>query len=213
MIEILFQDKHLVVVVKPVKVLSEDQGPNSLPFLLRQQLNCAIFPVHRLDQMVAGIMVYAKSASVAGQLTNLIHSDDFHKEYLAICEGPFEKTENTLEDFLFHDKNKNKTYIVKRLRHGVKPAKLAYQVIQYHQNLCLLKIQLFTGRTHQIRAQLAHIHHPLVGDGKYGSKINQYDCCLYSYHLHFQHPITKKDLQWFSIPTQKPFCFFQLENL
>lgn len=213
MINVIFEDKSLVVAIKPIGVLSEDKGTNCMPALLREQLGCDIYTVHRLDQPVSGLMIYAKTVQAAGKLSGIINEDSFSKEYLAVCHHFLENKENTLIDLLYHDKNKNKSFVVDKIRNGVKQAKLSYSLIEEKDDLSLVKVKLYTGRTHQIRVQFAHIGHPLAGDGKYGSKINQYSCALYSYKLSFTHPLTKKKLEFISIPQHQPFNDFNLEQL
>jgi len=213
MIEIIYQDNSFVVAIKPIGVLSEDKGANSMPALLREQLHCDIFTVHRLDQPVSGLMIYAKTVQAAGKLSGIINEDSFQKEYLAVCHNKCIPIEETLTDLLYHDKNKNKSYVVDKQRNGVKMAKLTYTPLEYKEGLSFIKVKLYTGRTHQIRVQMAHRGHPLAGDGKYGSKINRYSCALYSYHLSFTHPFNKKKMDFVSIPKYEPFTEFNLENL
>lgn len=126
-----------------------------------------VYPVHRLDREVPGLMVFAKTGEAAAFLSQ---PDRLTKEYRAVCEGCPEKKEGYLEDLLFHDRNRNKTYVVKRERKGVKPAKLYYRVTESSREESTLHIRLYTGRTHQIRVQFASRGLPLKGDRKYGAK-------------------------------------------
>ena len=183
MIEILEQTPGLVLCIKPVGVRAQGEAEADLPALLKRQLGCEIYPVHRLDQAVGGVMVFAKTAPAAAKLSQAIAGGTLQKEYLAVLERSPEQTEGELSDFLFHDRTKNKTYVVSRQRKGVKEAKLAYRVLDVQNGLCLVRIRLYTGRTHQIRVQFASRGMPLVGDGKYGSRKNAASPALWSYAL------------------------------
>ena len=183
MIEILEQTPQLVLCVKPVGVRAQGEAEADLPALLKRQLGCEIYPVHRLDQAVGGVMVFAKTAPAAAKLSQAIAGGTLQKEYLAVLERSPERAEGELSDLLFHDRTKNKTYVVSRQRKGGKEAKLAYRVLDVQNGLCLVRIRLYTGRTHQIRVQFASRGMPLVGDGKYGSRKNAASPALWSYAL------------------------------
>ena len=183
MIEIVKQTPQLILCVNPVGVRAQGEGETDLPALLKKQLGCEIYPVHRLDQAVGGVMVFAKTAPAAAKLSQAIAGGARQKEYLAVLEREPEQAEGELSDLLFHDRTKNKTYIAKRQRKGVKEAKLAYRVLDVQNGLCLVRIRLYTGRTHQIRVQFASRGMPLVGDGKYGSRKNAASPTLWSYAL------------------------------
>ena len=183
MIGILKETARLIVCVKPVGAASQGEGPKAMPQLLAAQLGCTVYPVHRLDQAVGGVMVFAKTAPAAAKLSQAIAGGELQKEYLAVLERSPEQTEGELSDLLFHDRTKNKTYVVSRQRKGVKEAKLAYRVLDVQNGLCLVRIRLYTGRTHQIRVQFASRGMPLVGDGKYGSRKNAAAPALWSYAL------------------------------
>lgn len=204
MINILFEDKSLVVCEKPVGLTSEGEGKDSLITKLKEQLNSDIFPVHRLDQTVGGLMVYAKNSQAAGKLSGQMTNNQFTKEYLAIVQGSLEKDEDILEDLLFHDKRKNKSYVVDRQRNGVKKAKLSYKVLARKENTSLIRVHLYTGRSHQIRVQFASRKHPLIGDGKYGDKTNKNNISLYSSYLKLSHPFKKEVLEFSSLPDLNP---------
>lgn len=148
-----------------------------MPQLLSEQLGCGIFPVHRLDQTVGGVMVYAKTAQEAARLTQAMAQGQMQKTYLAVLTGCPAERAGTLEDLLFHDRAKNKTYVVRRQRGGVKQARLHYEILAEQDGLSLARIRLETGRTHQIRVQFASRGLPLLGDGKYGSRDNRCAWC------------------------------------
>ena len=183
MIEILEQTPGLVVCIKPVGVHAQGEAPDALPALLAKQLGACVYPVHRLDQAVGGVMVFAKTAPAAAKLSQAIAGGTLQKEYLAVLGARPKDDSGELFDLLFHDRTKNKTYVVSRQRKGVKEAKLAYRVLDVQNGLCLVRIRLYTGRTHQIRVQFASRGMPLVGDGKYGSRKNAASPALWSYAL------------------------------
>ena len=183
MLEIIWETAELALCVKPIGVRAQGEGETDLPALLSRQLGCKIYPVHRLDQAVGGVMVFAKTAPAAAKLSQAMAEGTLQKEYLAVLERSPERAEGELSDFLFHDRTKNKTYVVSRQRKGVKEAKLAYRVLDVQNGLCLVRIRLYTGRTHQIRVQFASRGMPLVGDGKYGSRKNAASPALWSYAL------------------------------
>lgn len=186
MIEILQETKTSVVCVKPVGIAAQGTDPQALPQLLAAQLGCEVYPVHRLDQTVGGVMVYAKTAKEAARLTQSMGEGGMQKTYLAVLTGCPEETSGTLEDLLFHDRVKNKTYVVRRPRGGVKKAVLSYEILAEAEGLSLARVRLQTGRTHQIRVQFASRGCPLAGDGKYGGKGSA--PLLWSYRLAFPDP-------------------------
>lgn len=180
---VIYEDAQLVVCIKPRGVLSckDASGKESMHDLLAPR---EIYPIHRLDREVTGVMVFAKDAKTAAFLSQ---HEGFVKEYRARCEGHVSPEEGELTDLLFHDRSKNKTYVVKRERGGVKKARLSYRVIGYDGDTSLVQIRLFTGRTHQIRVQFASRSYPLCGDRKYGAKTNG-DIALEAFRLSFTHP-------------------------
>ena len=186
MIEILQETKTSVVCVKPVGIAAQGTDPQALPQLLAAQLGCEVYPVHRLDQTVGGVMVYAKTAKEAARLTQSMGEGGMQKTYLAVLTGCPEETSGTLEDLLFHDRVKNKTYVVRRPRGGVKKAVLSYEILAEAEGLSLARVRLQTGRTHQIRVQFASRGFPLCGDRKYGARSSG-ALALYSYRISFPH--------------------------
>lgn len=183
MIEILYENKDIVFCIKPIGMSSE----SDLPDALKNQLNTEIFTLHRLDTPVGGVMIYAKNkAGAAFYSKKISENSDFAKTYLCICEGEFSETDGVMEDLLFKDSRKNKSFVVKRERKGVKKAKLEYKVIgtgKFDDKICsICLVKLYTGRSHQIRVQFSSRLHPLLGDGKYGSKINC-PIALYSHKI------------------------------
>lgn len=204
--EILYEDKNIVICVKPAGVLSQtdEKGRANMPAMLAEVCGCEIYPVHRLDLEVSGVMVYAKNPQAAAKMSAITAShEDFKKEYLAVLEGTPEKN-GTLEDMLYHDKTKNKTYVAKRERRGVKKAKLAYEVMKSQsvgeRKLSLVKVRLYTGRTHQIRVQFASRGFPISGDRRYGASPNEKQIHLFSHKIEFLSPFDKKELSFSSFP-------------
>lgn len=199
MIPILFEDAHILVVIKPPQILSEATAQkNGLPDLLSSERNgCYIGVVHRLDRGVGGVMVYAKTPLAAGKLSQAVAEHRMQKQYLAIVHGQPSPSEATLTDLLFHDRMKNKTFVADRTRRGVKEARLDYRVLQTREDatlgtLSLLSVRLHTGRTHQIRVQFASRQHPLLGDRKYGAPSGVHEIGLFCESLSFPHPASGK---------------------
>lgn len=180
MITVLSQNEDYIVCIKPVGISSEQNGMVSL---LSAQENCPVYPVHRLDQAVGGVMVYAKSPKAATYLSNHL----FEKEYLAVAKAGELSPEGELRDYLYHDKRTNKSFAVKSERKNAKEAILTYRILETRDELSLIKVRLQTGRTHQIRVQFASRKMPLFGDGKYGSR-HKGNIALWSYHLKFSDP-------------------------
>ncbi len=213
MLDIIYQDRDIVICVKPIGAESE----TAMPGLLREQLGGEAFCVHRLDTAVGGVMVYARSKQAAGKLSAAIAGDRLSKEYLAVVEGVPELPEGELEDLLLKDGAKGKSYVVKRERKGVKRARLAYKVlgtVTAEQGTCsLIWVRLYTGRFHQIRVQFASRKHPLLGDGKYGSKCNKCTTALWSCRLTLPHPRTGETITHTAAPPEAfPWNLFSSEN-
>lgn len=163
--KIIFEDKNIVVLEKPIGLDSEREVPKEL----KEQLGGEFFCVHRLDKNVGGVMVYARNKKSAAKFSRLIAENKMIKEYVAKVHGEPENS-GVFEDFLFKDSRKNKVFVVKRERKGVKYAKLEYDVLKQFDDTSLVHIRLYTGRSHQIRVQFASRGFPLVGDHKYGSR-------------------------------------------
>ena len=205
---ILYEDAHLVICLKPPGVLSEDsEKGRCMPALLREHYraqgkNDYIATVHRLDKIVGGVMVFSRRRQVTGQLTAAIARHEITKEYLAVLRGHPEKAEDTLTDLLFRDAAHNKSYVVKRMRKGVREARLSYREIARTEALSLVRIQLHTGRTHQIRVQFASRGLPLLGDIRYGSRDERCTAALWSYRLALRHPVTGKTVDVSALPPE-----------
>ncbi len=203
--EILFEDQYIVVAVKPRGVLSEHhEREENMPALLGGK----VYPVHRLDRTVGGVMVYAKTREAAAKLSAAVQQNKLEKEYTAIVAGVPTPAEGELRDYLFKDSAKNKSFVVDGARKGAKEAILTYRTVdtRIHEGNALtrVKIRLQTGRSHQIRVQLAARTHPLVGDGKYGSRVKAEYPALFATGLSFPHPKSAKKMQ-FSTPVPGDF--------
>lgn len=185
MIDIIFENKDYIVCVKPVGIPSQNDGAEDMVKLLTEQTGSGIFPVRRLDTAVGGTMVFAKTKSFAAGLSKQIADKSFRKIYLAVLSGVPEKKSDTLNDLLFKDSSKNKVFVVKRERRGVKKASLDYTVLSENEGKSLVRVFLHTGRTHQIRVQFSSRRLPLVGDGKYGSRDNRCSAALWSESVEF----------------------------
>lgn len=197
---ILYSDEHLAAAVKPCGVLSEtDEIKPNMPSLLCEALGCdKVYPVHRLDRTTQGVMVYAKTPEAARRLSAAFQAHKVDKTYLAAVGGVPDESEGELTDLLFYDRRAGKSYVVRRRRAGVKEARLSYILLgtreREGERISLLSIKLYTGRTHQIRAQFASRGMPLVGDRRYGSRIPSDEILLCSHRLCLTHPFTGEEL-------------------
>ena len=179
---ILYSDNDLAVAVKPVGISSED-GPGSMPQLLREQLGGEIFPIHRLDLNVGGVMVYARNKQSAAALSRSVQEGTMVKEYRAMVHGQPPQAD-TWVDYLFKDSRKNKVFVVKKERKGVKKASLEF-IRLTEGSPALVHIKLHTGRSHQIRVQFSSRGYPLVGDHKYGARDEETAPRLFSCRITF----------------------------
>ena len=190
---VLYEDDALIVCVKPSGVLSEKSEKPNMVSLIAAHTGAEPFPVHRLDKETGGVTVYAKTKQAAAELSRQIQQGIFKKRYLAVAQGVFDEKSGEMQDLLFHDKQKNKTFAVSRQRAGVKTAELSYNVIDEKNGFSLVDIVLRTGRTHQIRAQFSSRNHPLFGDRKYGGRAG--NLALHAYRLAFSHPHSGEALE------------------
>ncbi len=196
---ILFQDRDIVLCVKPVGVVSEEGG---MPELLREQTGAKeIFCVHRLDKAVGGLMVYAKTKAAAASLSRQIAEGAMEKEYLAICRGDAPDG-GEMRDLLYHDAAKNKSFVVKRERRGVREAILHYETLSRQNGCSLVRVKLVTGRSHQIRVQFASRGLPLLGDRRYGGE-SAPRLALWCRALRFAHPKTGAPLSFEAAPPEE----------
>lgn len=209
--QILHKDDSFLVCLKPARVRSTDE-PGGMPELCRTALGnpkADVRTVHRLDQVVSGLMVLARGAKAASELSRQIREDAFGKEYLAVLHGVPAEKQGTLTDLLLRSKPERKTYVVTEPGKGVQEAILDYQVLGEAEGFSMVRILLRTGRTHQIRCQFSSRKLPLVGDRKYS--LNEDDCeiALWSAKLSFHHPVTGEALEFTAPPPDEyPWTLF-----
>lgn len=177
--EILYWDQEIAVCVKPVGLDSESE----VPAALQEALGGEIFPIHRLDKNVGGVMVYARTKQAAAALSRAVQEGTMVKEYVAMVHGTPPET-GDWEDLLFKDSQKNKVFVVKKERKGVKKARLTFKTLSAGEN-SLVRIRLYTGRSHQIRVQFSSRGYPLVGDHKYGARDSSPTPMLFSCRICF----------------------------
>ena len=182
MMELLYTDPDIVVCIKPVGVDAEHE----LPALITAQCGVTVFPVHRLDKNVGGVMVYARNKRAAAALSHAVQDSTMIKEYVARVHGAPPES-GDWEDLLFKDSRKNKVFVVTRERKGVKKARLTFTRLTAHSDTADVHIRLYTGRSHQIRVQFASRGFPLVGDHKYGARDDVDAPLLFSCRLTFPH--------------------------
>ena len=202
--EIIYQDNDLIVCIKPPRVLSTDE-PGGMPELLREALGepkADIRTVHRLDRVVSGLMVLARNANAASELSRQIRDGEFHKAYIAVLHGVPEQPQGLYRDLLLRDKRERKTYVVTEPGKGVQEALLRYQLLSQKDGLSKVAIHLITGRTHQIRAQFSSRGLPLVGDRKYSTLEDPCEIALWSWQLGFTHPTTGENMKFQAAPPQ-----------
>lgn len=210
-LNILYEDNHLIVVVKPYNVLSQSDNTKDIDMLtiiknyIKEKYNkpgnVYLGLVHRLDRPTGGIMIFAKTSKAASRLSKQIKDNKFTKKYLAVVHGILEKKENILVNYLKKDENNNS--LITNEKEG-KYAKLHYKVLKENKDYSVLDILLETGRHHQIRVQLKNIGHPLYGDQRYGIN-DKKQLGLFAYHLEFYHPVTKEKLIFEYMPKEEIF--------
>ena len=196
--ELIYRDPDIVVCVKPARVLSTDE-PGGVPDLVREALgdsNADVRTVHRLDRVVSGLMVLARSADAASGLSRQIRDNEFEKEYLAVVHGAPEYDVGKYWDLLLRDKARKMTFVTKEEGKGIQPASLQYRVLKRKDGLSRVRIKLETGRTHQIRVQFSSRGMPLVGERKYSTLADDCEIALWSYRLAFIHPTTGEKMEF-----------------
>lgn len=205
-LNVIYEDNHIIVVEKIINIPSQADKTGDMDMLtiikdyLKEKYNkpgnVYLGLVHRLDRTVGGVMVFAKTSKAASRLSEEVRNKTLQKTYLVICNGKMEKDKDTLVDYLWKDEKKNTSYVVKKTKKNAKEAVLDYEVLKYDdkQNLSLLKVNLHTGRHHQIRLQLSSRMHAIYGDNKYHGRGAGTGIRLWAYELKFKHPVTKEEL-------------------
>ncbi|WP_042475630.1 RluA family pseudouridine synthase [Bacillus ndiopicus] len=214
-IPILYEDNHLIIVEKPINIpvqQDETNDPDLLTLLKRdikirynKPGNVYLSLLHRLDRPVGGAMVFAKTSKAASRMSDLLRKQEIERGYLAVVRRRVKKEENTLVHYLWKDQKKNIVFARKANYKDAKKAILHYRVVKRTSDLTLVRVQLETGRSHQIRVQFQQIGHPLYGDQKYGSEINKkgQQIALWAHELSFTHPVTKESVTVISEPPKQ----------
>lgn len=210
-LEVLYEDNHIIVVVKPSNILSQSDSTNDIDMLtlIKEYLkekykkpgNVYLGLVHRLDRPVSGVMVFAKTSKAASRLSKQISSHEFKKKYLAVVNGLFENKRGELVNYIVKENNNNSKISV---NNEGKLAKLKYSVLEEKkdENLSLIEIDLETGRHHQIRVQFSNINHPLYGDQRYGT-LDKKQIALHAYKVIFNHPVKNEIMIFEKYPEKK----------
>lgn len=214
-LKIIYEDNHIIVVEKPANIPSQGDKTGDLDMLtiikayLKEKYNkpgnVYLGLVHRLDRPVGGVMVFAKTSKAAARLSEQVREKVFKKKYLVIVNGKFEEKKGTLKDYLLKNERLNKSRVVEEGTKNSKYAELDYEVLKYdkEQNLSLLKINLHTGRHHQIRVQLSNRNHSIYGDAKYNGRGSTRQLYLWAYELTIQNVISKEEMTFTAIPEKQ----------
>lgn len=202
--ELLYVDQDIIVCIKPPRVLSTDE-PGGLPDLIRQELGdpkADVRTVHRLDRVVSGVMVLARNARSASELSRQVREDEFQKEYLAVIHGCPAEASGTLRDLLYRDKARRMTMVATEPAKGVQEAILDYQILNSTDTMSRVGIRLHTGRTHQIRVQFSSRGMPLMGERKYSTLEDPCEIALWSHSIGFTHPVSGESMTFTKEPPQ-----------
>lgn len=211
-LNVIYEDNHIIVVEKPVNIPSQGDKTGDIDMLeiikkyIKEKYNkpgdVYLGLVHRLDRPVGGVMVFAKTSKAAARLSEQVRQKDFEKKYLVIVDGKMEKDKDILEDYLLKNERLNMSKTVKEGTKNSKKASLEYEVLKYDEeiNLSVLKVNLHTGRHHQIRVQFSSREHSIYGDQKYGTRGRGKQICLWAYELSILHPISKERITFNVLP-------------
>ncbi len=223
-LKVIYEDNHIIVVEKKPNIPSQGDKTNDIDMLtivkqyIKEKYNkpgeVYLGLIHRLDRPVGGVMVFAKTSKAASRLSEQVRNKVFKKKYLTIVDGKMEQEKASLEDYLLKNEKNNLSKVVNEKTKNAKQAKLDYEVLTYNNeiNLSVLKIDLHTGRHHQIRVQLSSRGHSIYGDQKYGTRGRGKQIALWAYSLTILHPITKEEMTFISIP-EKIGSWKILENI
>ena len=211
-LKILYEDNHIIVVEKPVNIPSQEDktGDEDMLSIIKKYLKekynkpgeVYLGLVHRLDRPTGGVMVFARTSKAASRLSEQIREKQMHKKYLCIVDGKMENTKGSMKDFLLKNEKTNTSKVVKEGTKNAKEAILDYEVVKYNEeiNMSVVKVDLHTGRHHQIRVQFSSRGHSLSGDQKYGTRGRGKGLALWAYSLSFLHPITKERIEFEDYP-------------
>ena len=224
-IDIVYEVNHIIVVLKPqgVPTCGDESGDDSLLEGVRRYLkvtyekpgNVYVGLIHRLDRPTGGVMVFAKTSKAASRLSEQMRGGDFEKKYFAVLVGTPKEPQKTLVNYLKKNPVNNMVYLCPPTTDGAKMASLDYRVLQEREGLCLAEVRLHTGRTHQIRVQMAGIGHPVYGDMRYGGENAKKGwLALWAYSLSFTHPVTKERMRFMVQPPADnvPWKYFDLDK-
>ena len=211
-LKVIYEDNHIIVVEKIPNIPSQSDKTGDIDMLTivkdyikkkyKKPGNVYVGLVHRLDRPVGGVMIFAKTSKAASRLSNQVREKVFKKDYIAVVDGKLENKKGTLIDYLYKDERNNISKVVNKEKKNAKEAKLDYEVLKYNElkNLSLLKINLYTGRHHQIRVQLGNFGHSIFGDQKYGTRGKGKQIALWAYKLTIEHPISKEKMEFEDLP-------------
>lgn len=211
-LKVLFEDNHIIVVEKPVNIPSQGDKTGDIDMLtiikkyIKEKYNkpgdVYLGLVHRLDRPTGGVMVFARTSKSASRLSEQVRDKKMHKKYLCIVDGKMESQTGSMRDFLLKNEKNNISKVVKEGTKNAKEAVLDYEVVKYNDqiNMSVVKVDLHTGRHHQIRVQFASRGHSLSGDQKYGTRGRGKQLALWAYSLSFIHPTTKEELTFEDYP-------------
>ena len=211
-LNVLYEDNHVIVIEKPVNIPSQADktGDEDMLSIVKHYLKekyqkpgeVYLGLVHRLDRPVGGVMVFAKTSKAAARLSEQVRTKQFEKQYLVVVDGKMEPEKGVLEDYLLKNERKNISRVVEQEAKNAKLASLDYEVLKYAEdiNLSVVKVNLHTGRHHQIRVQFASRGHSLYADQKYGTRGRGKQIALWAYQLSFYHPISKQKLTFQVLP-------------
>ena len=209
-LKVIYEDNHIIVVEKQPGIISQANGKDKSDMLslvkeyVKRKYSkpgeVFLGLVHRLDKPVGGVMVFARTSKAASRLSEQMRSGNINKTYLAIVNGRFKFSSGSLEGYMLKDRDRNISKMCEENERGSKYAALKYEVISEKDDYSLLRIELLTGRSHQIRVQLADAGNPVVGDRKYGHDISHDTVALWAYKLCFVHPVEREPLSYISVP-------------
>ncbi len=213
MIKVIYEDNHIIVVEKPFNIPTQEDESGDMDILrmvkeyirvkYKKPGEAYIGLVHRLDRVAGGLMVFARTSKSASRLSEQVRNRTFKKEYLTVVEGNLRSDATSLVDYLVKDSETNTVYVTKKDAKGAKEARLDYLIMEKHDNLNLLNVNLHTGRPHQIRVQFSSRNNPIWGDGKYGSSYrSRKGIALWSSKITLEHPTKKEKMTFESTPPQ-----------